>query len=644
MNHIQFALLLFFGGAAFISGVAIYIYINAQKSAIASNRAIYLGETLLLGSTVIYGLFMLLSLVHLYMRNFLFAAVAINYLWLFRKEVRMEIGRFFKKPLPSSASFYVLILFLGFFIFRNYFFMVDIDSHSSYLNAQKIWLSHKTSIVASPGIDIRVFTPHFEDVLGALGISFYPKELLYSQLINIFFRVIVILLVYGYTTFRFQSLYGLAASFFIMFNLHFFVSGANMWVLINGALVALIFATAYNFFESYRKSDNSRFFIALLFLTQFPSNKYQSLYVFIVAIVLGFWIQPSLLKIFKTILKDKRKVIALAIFIFISLLIFIKNWLATGWPFFPMFSGYFNILDRDLQMEQVFAQIIRGTTPRQFLKYVGFLFIWHGMRPAHWFYLSFCFLPVIFLGITLKKNIPAEKIKEFPYWMAASFFGMAAICLINHTDPRQYVFVIGILTFSAIFIWDFILVHFLQLGKRFKILVQIIILFAGVQGANIFISMIGGGFKLPTLKENWKVITNKLHTADIISRYYRHTNTINAFFESHPEIINKAAYYFHITTGQYSFYLVPECPSIAIYVTSIVRWKSYENPNLILEDLRRHDIEHIVTIKDDKVVLLSPEEFAQKAVETDRFPKQTLQEYGFPYELKYTDYSKIKKK
>jgi len=113
MNTAQLIIFLFFSGASFITGVNVYLYLRIHRSDVA-NRAVYLGETLLLGATVIYSLFMLLSMLHLYSKHFLFAAVFINYLWLLRREVREEIIEFFKRPLPRCIGFYIFIAFLGF--------------------------------------------------------------------------------------------------------------------------------------------------------------------------------------------------------------------------------------------------------------------------------------------------------------------------------------------------------------------------------------------------------------------------------------------------------------------------------------------------------------------------------------------------
>lgn len=642
MNHIQLALFVFFAGAAFISGVAILLYARLNRAAVVTNRAVYTGEVLLLGSVVIYGQFMVLSLVYLYAREFLFAAVAVNYLWLLQRDVRAEILRFLALPLPRSLTFYVFVAVVGFFIFRNYFFMVDIDSHTSYLQAQKLWVLNRTSLVGSDSTDIRIFSPHFEDVIGALGITFFPQELLYSQLINIFFRVVAVLLVYGYTTYRFNSFYGLAASLLVVFNLHFYVSGANRHVLMNGALIALFFGAVYNFFECYRKADHGRFFVALLFLTQFSSNKYQSLYIFLVAIVLGCWIQPSLGVTFRALIRDKVKVSVLALFSFIALLWFIKNWLATGWPFMPMFAGQFHILNRNPEMEQVFFQLMRGATWPEFLKYNGVLFLWHGMRPAYWIYLSCCLLPAIFLGIQFKKDIPAEKIREFAYWLAASFFGIMGMSLICHTDPRQYVFVIGILAFSAVLVWDFLLTHFFRLQKHYRAIAQGLILVYSVQGAYLSVVQIGGRFDLPTMQQNVMVLADRLHTADVIEKYYPYNALVAQAFKQYPQRMAKAAYYYYINTA-YSPYLEPPRPVVSLFLTSVVRWESYEKPELVIEDLKRHDIQYVLDFKDDQVVFQSPEEFARLAVTLDRFPVETLATYNLPPDLKSVDYSHFRK-
>jgi len=280
-----------------------------------------------------------------------------------------------------------------------------------------------------------------------------------------------------------------------MFNLHFFVSGANKWVLMNGAIIAFIFAAVYNFYESYRRGDSQRFLLALIFLLLLPSNKYQSFHIFFITLFLGAWIQSDIIKTLRSVFTDRRNVIIFCVFLLITLLHFIKNWIATGWPIFPVYAGHLNIFNRGIERDIVFAQIARGVSWRQLLRYTGFLFTWSKMRPAFWVFIAAFFLPLINIGI-VKRNISSEKIKEFSWWLAVSFFSIVGLCLANHQDPRYYVYAIGAVSFCAVFSWDLILGDIFYLRKRLSIIITITILFFSFKGAKIFTATLGASYSM----------------------------------------------------------------------------------------------------------------------------------------------------
>ena len=87
----------------------------------------------------------------------------------------------------------------------------------------------------------------------------------------------------------------------IIFDGHFFYSGANQWVLINGALIALLFSAAYNFWEAGLGKREHHFLLGIIFLSQLPANKYQMIYVFIFMGVLAALCQRDLLSKIKSI-------------------------------------------------------------------------------------------------------------------------------------------------------------------------------------------------------------------------------------------------------------------------------------------------------------------------------------------------------
>ena len=151
MNYAQFGLFIIYGFSILISGVFIYNFIDRNNPSFM-NRSIYLGEVLLIGAVLLTGQLLILSLVGLYKAAFLWAMVLINYLFLLNKDTRNRIHDLFTKKISFSLPCLIFIILIFIFIFRNCYFMVDVDSHSTYLFAQRLWLSGGTRAACSSAI------------------------------------------------------------------------------------------------------------------------------------------------------------------------------------------------------------------------------------------------------------------------------------------------------------------------------------------------------------------------------------------------------------------------------------------------------------------------------------------------------------
>ena len=313
MNFGQFGLFIFYVFSVFLAGVWIYRILDKDDSFYMSKN-LYLGEVLLLGSILVVGEFLILSLIGLYKHIYLFIAVSMNYLFLLNKNNRQKIFSLIKPGFSFNPAGFIFMALAITLIFRNLYFMVDVDSVSTYLFTQRLWLSAGTSVIGNSTNDIRIFVPHFDCVPYALGLSVFGRETLFPQLINLFWRLIVLLLVFGYTSYRLNKWCGLAACMLIIFDGHFFYSGANQWVLINGALIALLFSAAYNFWEAGLGKRGHHFLLGIIFLSQLPANKYQMIYVFIFMGVLAALCQRDLLSKIKSISLKKFWFILAAFF------------------------------------------------------------------------------------------------------------------------------------------------------------------------------------------------------------------------------------------------------------------------------------------------------------------------------------------
>jgi len=331
---------------------------------------------------------------------------------------------------------------------------------------QRLWLDHGTSIWGDAGVDCTIFVSQFDALPYALGLSIFPHETLFPQLITLYWRLISLLLIFGYTSYRFNRYYGLAATMLVLFNEHFYYSGANNCCIINSALIALLFGAVYNLWESRAQKNPFRFLLALLFISQLMSNKYQMAYNVFFLVISGTLIQGNPMEKIKGIFLNKRALFAILTASFITLLIFIKNHMATGLATFPIFAGHFNIFNWSPQMSDVFIQIAGGLTVPLFMKYMSYLFVWPGIMAAKYVIVVILFLPLIFVVSLLRSQIDKEAILELCFWLGMSILLVMGICLANHQDPRYYRYAIAVMSFASIFSIHYILTNCLRIQRN----------------------------------------------------------------------------------------------------------------------------------------------------------------------------------
>jgi hypothetical protein len=610
-------------------GAYIYYALSKKSGAFIINKSIYIGETLLLGNIVLAGEFLLLSLAGLYNAACLWMVIPVNCLFLLNRRLRSQIREVvFSAPRLSipKAIFCVLALLL---IFRNLYFMFDVDSMSTYLFTQKLWLSSGSSLRGGPETDVRVFLPQFDNLPSSLGLALFPQETLFPQLINLFWRLVVILLAFGYSAFRFGGYAGLAAVMFIVFDSHFFYSGINRWVLITSALIALLFAAAYNFWEARIRDSGFRFLLGLIFSAQFIANKYQMAYFCFFIAAIAFLIQPSAGKRFSEIAKNRRWLFAFWAGVSIMLLWYFKNLLVTGIPTFPIFSGKMRIFGWTSEQGSTFVKLFGGITPGLFVKYMNYFFIWPGVTPAKYLILGISFLPLLFLFKVNAQNKEKTDFFELCYWLGLSVLAILGICLSSHQDPRYYRYPIAIFSFSAVLLLYYILRYLLRL--RQNIFMWLIILFAAVPGYGIILHS-GGNFSWPTINENLQVLFNKIHTDYAVKKHYPHIPLIiNEIGKGRDKFMSAA---WDMGTGvNFPAFLLPIRPQISPWLSTIIKWDSYADENAVENDLREAGIVWVMTLQEDKFTFLPVEEYARNAVKYERKPTKIFYDYNFPKEL-----------
>ena len=448
MNYLQFFSFACYFAALFISGVGIYALLNGPK--VHFNRITCVGESLLLGSISLVGQLLILSVFGLYRNPYLWGVVFLNYAFILNIGARRLILEFFKGRSKINISTIIFAILVGILIFRNLYFLVDVDSNSTYLFTQRLWLEHSSSLIGNLTHDLRIFVPQFDAVPYSLGISIFGQETIFPQLVGVLWRVIALLLVFGYTKYRLNGYYALAASAFIIFNDHFFYSGANQHVIINAAIIALMFAAAYNFWEARLKNDTSRFVLAVVFLTQLPANKYYLVLCSLFLFLFGLSIQTKPFRMLTKIFKVKKYLYFVITAFFLVSLWYIKNFIITGDPAFPLFAGKLHVFGWTQEQLKVFGQLLGSPSPFVIIKYISFLFIWPGVNCAKYILISILSLPFVVCISVIKERADKKEIVEICFWLGVCLISLLGLCFAIFEDPRYYRYLIGIFSFSAV--------------------------------------------------------------------------------------------------------------------------------------------------------------------------------------------------
>ncbi|MCB9748175.1 MAG: glycosyltransferase family 39 protein [Candidatus Omnitrophica bacterium] len=636
MNYWQLITFIIYIISIYAVGTAVYLYINEKPHYL--NRSIYIGESFLLGSIVVIGGMLTLSLLGLYKAPFIWGIALSGYALLLKKNIREKMMCSLFKGISFDIPFFVFWGLIIFFILRNYYPLVTGDSHNIYLFTQRLWLEEGTSLVGNEGFNIGIFTPQFNAVPYALGISIFGQETLFSQLINVSWRLIVLLLVFGYTNYRFNKYFGLMAMILVYFDEHFFFSGANACVVINGAVVAFLFAAVYNFWEARERNDSLRFLLAVIFSIYLMANKYQMAYVMVGILLMGIFIQRNKRKKIKEILLNKKYLIFLILSVFFLSLWFFKNYLITGCPTFPALADKFHAFNWTGEMVDNFSKVFGGVSADQFIKYFNYFFIWPGIGVSKILILVFSLFPIILFVAASHSNIEKEVIKELGFWLTVSFLSIAGICFIAYTDPRPYRYIIGVLSFSTIISIDFILKYTLLLKER--------ILYGWVSVILLVIFLVpsivlkkGLPCTRPTLEENVDVLLNKTHMKDVIQKYYHNTANILEEYNKNKNKANQSAW--DIGYGgrnSFSAFLLPIRPQVGLWCTTIINWDSYKDKNLVVRDLNKYGIKWIMNGEEGYLKFVSLSEYADQVVLQNRYPKNKFYNYNFPEELSKSGY------
>lgn len=638
MNYIQFILFFAFVISLLIMG-AVFLNVLKIKDRLSENKWIFVAEACLLGAILFVGAGVFLSIVKLYHLPFLWALVAAGYLGLLRKDVRERLGQLdFRRLVLDVPNLIMFILLIVFFV-RSCYFVVDVDSHAVYLYTQKLWLAHGTSIFASKAIDHQTYIPQFDFIPCGLGIAAWGRDgLLFCELINFFWRFLAVVLVYGYTRYRFNGYYGLAAAMMVLFNDHFFMSGANRFVLLNGAVIAFLFAFAYNFWEGRETGRSGRLVLALICMINVVINKIVLVFAIFLLMGLCLGVLPNPILRLKEIFRNKTWLLSLAFVLFLTSLWFIKNQLATGLATFPLFAGKFQTLGWTKEMAETSREVFRGTSVSEFLKFSNYLMIWPGIHPLKLVSIAISLFPIILVFSLFKDNYKKEKLFELSFWLAFCFLAILGTCLASHQDPRYFRYPIAACAFAAILTLEYILNSCLRINN--KTMIGVILIICALPGYQVMLHSGGGVFNRPSLSDNFNVILNKMHFDDVIERHFPQNVIAERDFNKNPEKAQKAAWFLPNQPGTPSAFLAPIRPQVGLWVTTVINWKSYDDPGKIKQNLKDYGIEYVMVNKTDHFEFLDLDQFAAEAMKFERYPETIYYSYDRIPELTKTKFKK----
>ncbi len=637
VNYFQMALCAIVILSILVLGIKVYQWLDPRQRSLL-NRYLYLGEVLLLGATALIGAFLFLSLVGLYRSPFLLAVTGLNFLWLFDPAVRHDLRTYIFKPIRWDIGTALFLAAAGFFIFRNCSFLTDVDSFSNYLFTQQLWLQHGSSLVGTPSEAYSIFLPQFDYVLDSLGLALWGHETLYPALINLFWRVTVLLLLFGYTKYRLQgSLIASAAVLLTLFNEHFFYSGVGHSVLLNGALLALLFASIYNFWEAQRRQDHTRLVLAFIFLSQLLANKYQMMYVTVFVAIAGVLIQKNKKLLLKAVWGDKIKVLSLAISVGILSMWFLRNYLMTGDPIYPGYAGQLHAFGWTQEKQAVFMQVMGGISVNVFLKYMSFLFIWPGIKAAKLVLILVYVFPMALFFLNDKVwDHEKDKIKEIGFWLGTSMLVLLGICMMSHQDSRFYRYPIAIFSFTAVFGWYFFLVKLCRLPTLLAavLLLAFAALNTGNEGYHIAFAQ-GGNEHYPTIKENMAILKGQLFTRQAIEESYPAVEKVLQLAQKDPDKFSRGAL---DMDGSFGFntpqFWLPRRPVASLWCSNLAHWDSYGDPKKIVRDFHDQHIDWVIAMDQDGVWGFIPvEEFANGLSGQMRYPSKKFFAYSHIPEL-----------
>lgn len=289
---------------------------------IIANLVLILGLLDLLYTKVILGLFVMLAVL----------------LWRNIKELILKsIAKIKEVIRPISLNIntvivLTLLLFMAISLFIAYVPAAGRDSLDYHLLAPKIFINqHGVNFVPlrhSNG-------PFLTEMLYTLSLLISNETL--AHMIHWFFGILLIFALYSFSRNYFSKKISLLACL-IFYSIPGVIIQST-WAYNDLTVAFYSFLAVFGFFKWFEKNDKKMLFLSFLFLGLAASSKFTGL-ILLPLIAFGFLLKIVLSK--EKMLKVlKLGLISVIIFIGVSSVWYIKNWLMTGNPFNPYFGSFF---------------------------------------------------------------------------------------------------------------------------------------------------------------------------------------------------------------------------------------------------------------------------------------------------------------
>jgi len=608
----------------FLSGVLIDFLLGfifgENKKRIAQDNI----DILFLGTWFVGGYAFLLGVLGLFNTMLLWAGLALFSILGLASLRKLNIG--YKIQFKINGWGVVSFAVFLFFIFRNFYPLINVDSHHTYMAVVKEWLKTGSAYSSFIGWDLRYYIPVQTALFYGFDIQFLSDNTLFASCVQLLFRVLAVLTVWRWVQKEFGGVWALLFALLVLTDEHFFVSGVNKFVIVDGLMVWTIGYIVIRLVEC-KKENSSRALLILLALSFLPAIKYQGI---LYMLGLGGMIVIFNLKNFlvygKSLILHQRLLLG-GICLLAASGWYVRNYFLTGAPFFPIMASLFGSPYGDAVRESLRRSVYPGIEPLALIKYFSTFFVFQGIIPLKLALLALLALPFQ-VATPLWEKFTWKR--EYLYFICVTMVLICATTVYGYWSARYYRF--GIVIYPIVII--LFLKYFLQfVPSKIGELIGLVIVLCLVWG-KINALWFGHFLSSPTIRENIDFIQGKTSVQEILKKHYpaEMSKYVQKLILNPPENMAIDA---HVN---WSTYLAPVNLKSTFIVSGFLPANAYRDEESLLYALQAKGIHQVLLTNPRSVELVSVENFAKNHV-VEFYPKKIKYSgMGLPLELEFTKY------